>query len=227
MVNPPVYVLLTTYNRTSTALKTIQAIKENLKYDNYGFMISDDGSEDPDHISQLLEEIHGFVPCYLYNGERKGVGHGMNYCMQYLWALGVNHIMMVEDDWLLTKPLYLQAYVNLLSNYPDIGMIRFGYLSAGLSGNLISAENKLWWKFSKNDYQYIYTGHASIRHKRLHDFCGLFSEGLSPGQNELDFCAKYNSTVNAPAIVWDAEYGMFGPFDHIGGTSLADITPEQ
>lgn len=231
---PAVYVLITTYHdsrfpRNETALRTIQAVKKNLRYENYGFYISDDGSTDPAHVESLVAEASENKPYYLYNGQRRGVGHGMNYCMRHLFSMGVELVMILEDDWELTRPLDLNPYVNLLMNNDYIGMIRMGYMSAGLSAEMISAEGHLWWKFYRGNYQYTYAGHASLRHRRLHDAVGLFSEPadriLSPGQNELDFCYKYNTALTAPSIVWPAEYGQWGPFAHIGSVSLADVIP--
>lgn len=222
MTIPPIWVLLTTYQRTDIALQTIRGIKKNLQYANIGWVITDD-STGGDHLQRLKDEIGTTYSMVTYDNEKHlGVGHNMNHGLRKIWEMGADLTLVLEDDWLLEKPFDPTNAVNLLMNNADIGMVRWGYLSAGLNADVISRENHLWLKFNANNYQYIYAGHASLRHKRLHQSAGMFTEGLRPGANELDFCGKYNSKPN-PAIVWDMDYGHIGPFAHIGSESLADV----
>ena len=100
-----------------------------------------------------------------------------------------------------------------------------GYLSSELVGDTFSAENKLWLRLHQGP-QYAYAGHANLRHRRLHDSVGMFTEGLTPGENELNFCGRYNAAKNPPSIVWDMDYNRWGIFHHIGQVSLADNRPE-
>lgn len=218
----PIWILLTTYKRTEIAIKTIRGIKENFLWGNIGWIVTDDGTGG-DHLSTLVNEIGGSYAVASYDGARKGVGHNMNWGLRKIWEMGAELTLMLEDDWYLDKPFDPTPHVNLLMNNPDAGMIRFGYLSEGLLADVVSKENRLWLKFRQNGYQYIYAGHASLRHKRFHQKVDMFSEGLAPGWNELDFCDKYNKTPHAPSIYWDLTYGNIGPFHHIGSESLADV----
>lgn len=223
---PAIWILLTTYKRTDLARRTIRGVLDNLIYPKpkVGFFVADDGSGD-DHLFQVCAEIGPDYYVQIYNGKRRGVGHNMNVGLAWIWQYSPLAFVL-EDDWQLTRPLEIEPYVHLLINHAEIGMVRMGYLSAGLQGDIVSEEGKLWLKFRPNGYQYIYAGHASLRHKRLHDSVGMFSEGLAPGVNELDFCSKYNAQAHAPAIVWCMDYPHIGPFAHIGGQSLKDIQPE-
>lgn len=217
----PVWIILTTYQRTETAVRTIQGVKQNLLYPNIGWIITDDGTGG-DHLTRLRDEIGGSYTVHTYDGKRKGVGHNMNYALHLTWELGGSLNLVLEDDWYCHQPFDLEPSVRLLMNHPEVGMIRYGYLSAGLQGALVSEEDRLWWVFDLNNYQYIYAGHASLRHRRLHSSVGMFTEGLRPGQNELDFCGRYNLAYKPPRIAWPADYGNIGPFHHIGAVSLAD-----
>jgi len=221
----PIYVLLTTYNRLECARKTIQGVKENVGWSNIGWVITDDGSGG-DYLQQLKDEIGPSYSIHTYDGKRKGVGHNMNYGLKLIFnELSAELVLLLEDDWYIQKPLDFTPYVNLLKNSDRFGMIRFGYLSAGLQATLIAEENKLWWQFKKTDYQYTFAGHASLRHKRFFDVYGYYEEGLKPGMTELDMCGKFNAK-EGPAIVWDADFPHMGPFAHIGSESLADVEPE-
>lgn len=219
----PIWILLTTYTRTDIAIKTIRGIKDNFQYSNIGWCITDD-STGGEHIQKLKNEIGGSYSIVVYDNEKHlGVGHNMNWGLRKIWEMGADLVLRLEDDWLLEKPFDPTSCVNLLMNNADMGMIRLGYLSYGLQADLISREDRLWWAFRNTGYTYTYAGHAALVHKRFHQAVGMYSEGLRPGDNELDFCAKFNATVNAPKIVWPADYGNIGPFIHIGAESLADI----
>lgn len=220
---PPVWIILTTYKRTELALKVIGALKRNLIWENIGWFIADDGSTDVD-IGRMVKAIGQANAVEFYKSDRKGVGHNMNHAMRTIFNYGAELFMMMEDDWELMRPLDLSFYVNLLQNHEDVCMVRLGYLSVGLSGTTEAMDNHLWWRLHKNGYQYVFSGHACLRHKRMVEAYGFYSEGLSPGQNELDYCAKFNSK-EGPDIVWDADFGRTGPFAHIGADSLANITP--
>jgi hypothetical protein len=206
-------------------LRTVRGIKENLRWPNLGFILVDDGSGQ-EYVDRVVEEIGVTNHLWVYQSNHKGVGHNMNVGLQHIFDLGGELLMLLEDDWELTTPLDLTPYVNVVLNN-DVGLIRMGYLNVGLRAELVSHENMLWWQLERKPevQQYTYTGHAGLRHKRLFDRVGMFSEGLSPGQNELDYCSKYNYAQNPPAILWPAEWGVWGKFEHIGGDSLSSIVP--
>ena len=222
---PAVYCLITTYNRLEMCLRTVRGIKENLRWSNLGFVLVDDGSGQ-EYVDRVVKEIGATNHLWVYQSNHKGVGHNMNVGLQHIFDLGGELVLLLEDDWELTTPLDLTPYVNLLINHEDIGYVRMGYLSVGLRGELISRENLLWFDIERNpNNQYNYVGHAGLRHKRLYDSLGKFSEGLSPGENELDYGSKYNYATSAPKIVWPAEWGVWGKFGHIGGVSLSGVKP--
>lgn len=219
---PPVWVLITTYKRLDTAIKTIQGVKENFLWPNLGFFLSDDGTGG-DHIQRLRDEIGGTYAIETYDSNRKGVGHGMNVSFRRIWEMGADLVLRLEDDWFCDKPFDPTSCINLLMNNADMGMVRLGYLSYGLQAELISREEVLWWEFKNTGYTYTFAGHAALVHKRFHQHVGMYAEGLRPGDNELDFCARFNAKPHAPKIVWPADYGHIGPFKHIGSNSLADV----
>jgi len=149
----------------------------------------------------------------------------MNWALHKVFdELNGSLILMMEDDWYLEKPLDVEPYTKVLLNNPNAGMIRFGYAAAGLSGELVSEENRLLWKIVRNNYTYRFVGHPSLRHKRFHEVYGYYSENLSPGQTELNMCGKVNA-VSGPDVYIPYEFNQWGAFAHIGSESLADISP--
>lgn len=218
---PLVIVLIITYERTELALRTIRAIKEKLIYPNLGWHIADDGSSQ-EHLDALFEAIGERVPTT--SAERKGVGKSMNLGMKECLARG-SYILWLEDDWELMRELHLYPLVQLLGQRQDVGMVRLGYISPGLSGDLISHAGQLWWKLNKTSYQYTFSGHASLRHAKFCRDYGDYKEGLTPGQTELWMCDHFNAT-EGPTVAIPVEGGAWGYFGHIGGKSLNDTKPE-
>ena len=222
---PEIWILLTTYNREEYALRTIQALKQNFIYPNVGFFISDDGSPSG-HVERLVHEIGTEYQIRVYNSSRRGVGHGMNHCLRQIFEFA-DLVLMMEDDWILEKPLEVEPYMRLLRDHPEYGLVRFGYLAAGLLGYLVSEEGKLFWRLESNGETYRYSGHPSLRHKRFHEQYGYYDEGLAPGWTELSMCGRVNQNPSGPHLVYPADCGAWGFFGHIGGDSLKDTQPER
>lgn len=220
----PLSVLIVTYERTEVAVRTIQALKHKLDIDPalLFFHIADDGSSGS-HIKTLLDEIHTFCPnkVGLTISHRAGVGVNMNMGQQACFAI-TDNILWLEDDWELTQHIDPQLFIDTLKN-PEIGMIRLGYLSPGITGELVSYSNRLWWKLDKGP-TYTFTGHASFRNKRFFEAYGKYQHGLTPGETELYMCGVFNNTPGPDILIpaWTGEWGLFA---HIGTNSLKDVKP--
>lgn len=217
---PLVKVLLITYKRTDLACRTIQGVKQYVKYPSLSWHIADDGSP-PEHIAALKQAIGEDVPTT--NAERKGVGRSMNLGMREC-LLHAEFILWLEDDWEICEEFNLEPCVQAMIERTHIGMARLGYLSPGLEAELISAAGHLFWRLKKGP-TYTFTGHASLRHKRFCEAYGPYQEGLAPGETELYMCGTVNNKPGPDVVVpsWIGEWGVFG---HIGGESLNNVKPE-
>ncbi len=218
---PLVVIMLITYMRTDLAVRTVKGVKEKLAYPNLGWHIADDGST-KEHIEALFEAIGQPVP--VTNANRKGVGRSMNLGMRECLLRG-SYILWLEDDWELVRPLELWPCVQLLGQVEDIGMVRLGYISPGLRGQLISHADRLWWKLEKTGFHYVFAGHASLRHAKFVAAYGNYREGLTPGETELYMCSQFNDTPG-PTVALPCDGGAWGYFAHIGGESLNNVRPE-
>lgn len=220
MIDPVVTILMTTYLRTGCAIKTIQGLKQNLLWPQINWWISDDGSP-REHTQAIVNEIGPSYNIQLFNSERRGVGFGMNYCLRKIYEK-TSLVFLTEDDWFLDKPLDLRPYVNLLTNHPEYGLVRFGYMCADLLLYVISEENKLLYRVEPNLQTYRYVGHPKLVASRFFEYYGWFDEGIPPGLTELAMCGRVNSKQPGPHIVIPADYSCYGAFSHLGSTSLAD-----
>ena len=217
---PLVMCLLVTYKRTELALRTIRGVQQNIDYPSLDWVIADDGSP-AGHVEALVAAIGHEVS--VFNAARKGVGVSMNEGAR-LCLEKADYILWLEDDWEITKPFDLRPCVQFLGLREDVGMVRLGYISPGISATLIAAAGQLWWKLEKGE-TYTFTGHAALRHRRFIDAYLPYQEGISPGETELYMCGKFNNTVG-PTVAVPAWTGIWGVFGHIGGESLNNVRPE-
>ena len=225
-MNSTIYVILTTYKRQELAVKTIKGVVDWARYsDGIHWIVCDDGSGD-DYMSPLFEAIGGRL-AGVVEGNRHGVGYMMNRAIEQVQALGGQLMFFLEDDWELRTEHDFSLDASILLNDHSVGMVRYGYLSPGLNATLVANSNKLYWKVEPNGYQYRFTGHPSLRHIRFHQAYGMYAEGLTPGQTELDFCARVNAGRVYDPCIYITAYQPYGIFHHIGAESLGNIEPER
>lgn len=225
---PEVSIVITTYLRTQEALATIKALQENLYYVGaWHWVVSDDGSP-PEHREAIKEALPPSADIIDVN--RAGVGQSKNA------ALGVafNHspyVLLLEDDWQLVQRLDLHPHVAVLRDNDKVGMVRFGYLGGGMIAQLddLNGPCTPYWILKHGSGVYIYSGQVSLRHQRFYKATGMHRTGISPGEEELDMCIRFNAVENAPLIVWPACFPTAqgcGPFRHIGDNSLNSVAVE-
>lgn len=211
--HPDIIINFITYNRLHDALRTIQSVKEFLVWPNIGWHIADDGS--PDGYVEALKTAIG--PTYEVtvtnaqpdrekDGSRQQVGKNMNLGATKAFDRG-DFVLWLEDDWELRAPLDLGPMVELLTDCPEIGMVRMGYLHLNLEAEIMGAAGQLWWRFKRAGHHYTFAGHPSLRHKRFYEFYGCYTEGLSIGATEDQFCGGFEDKADGPDVVWPAWLG--------------------
>jgi len=219
---PTVAVLLITYKRTDLALRTIRGVKANLGYENLTWHIADDGSPNG-HIGALTAELPEGTT--VSNSSRAGVAASMNLgakkCMER-----ADFVLWLEDDWELARPYDLRPAVQMLQERGDVGMVRLGYISPGIEGQIITSAGRLWWKLRKGSDTYVFSGHAALRHRRFIEAYQPYQEGLTPGETELWMCGTF-AKKQGPDIVLPMDTGQWGAFGHIGGESLNGVKPGE
>ena len=217
MTNPITIILITagtTPERTEYAVRTIRAAKRYLVYNpGLQWFIADDGSK-PDHIDAIRNEISDCYAVGLWS-EHNSYGRSCNEAIHKTRECG-ELMFFLEDDWELLYPLDLWPYADLLHEDTSVGMVRLGYLNAGVKGETFGHLGSLYWRLSCES-PYIFTGHPSLRHMRFHDHAGEYTERLQPGETELAMAWKYKTSPDPrPSIVWPCMMGQNGYFAHIG-----------
>jgi len=228
-----VNIIITTYNRLEICKQTIRGLKENLIYENLAWIIADDGSPDG-YVDELVKEIGSDHCVQTTNAGRRGVGYSKNLALRKAFEESPI-VLLLEDDWLLRQKLDISAHADLLMSNPNVGMIRYGWLSsdtltADLVGDRSGYGSQCYWRLKKDSGQYVYSGQVSLRHQRLYTYLGYHHEGINAGLEELDMCGRYNTAENPPEILWPANLAcnyQTSCFIDIGaGYSLNTLEPE-
>lgn len=236
-----VYIVMTTYDRgdgvrTKVATESAESIAKNLSYPNLHWIISDDGTtQHAAHVGSIKDGILRHtpdVPIDVVNVERRGVGASKNTSLRKVFE-ETPIVLLTEDDWVLTKPLELLPYVQLLLDHATVGMVRLGYLGGEMSAKLTAYSGITFWELIQNSGLYVYSGQISLRHQRFYDVVGFHNEALSAGEEELDMCHRYNALnegKSAPFIIWptwNCSLLNCGIFVNNGlSSSLNNILPE-
>jgi len=210
---PPIVVLIVTYRRLALALATVRSIKEKLVYPNYGFHIADDGSGQ-EYIERLLQEIGPTYGVTISDAGRGGVGKSMNMGIAACLSRA-DYWLHLEDDWVLPTPLNLGPCVKLLDTDQTVGMVRLGRYSEGVKATTRGVVGQAWWHLEKGSGFFVFSGNPSLRHRRFHQAYGNYAEGLKPGETEVSYCWRFNTTPG-PGIVWPAFMSDADAFHHIG-----------
>lgn len=213
-MSEPLTVILLTYERTEYAVQTVKSSVQFLRYPDIRWFVCDDGSR-PEHIDTIAQTLYDYGANYIGTySEKHSYGRSANVGIQK--ALEQGQLMLfLEDDWTLSQPLDLWVHAALLMENPDVGMVRLGYLNAGVEGETFGFRDRLYWKLKRSTTPHNFTGHPSLRHWRFHEHHGMYPERLQPGETELGMGWQYY-TSSGPDIVWPAEFGMYGPYGHIG-----------
>jgi glycosyltransferase involved in cell wall biosynthesis len=230
-----IYVVMTTWNRTELAKKCLSSMRDNLVYENLHWHIADDGSREG-HVEELMSVLSPY-PVTFTDAKRGGVGRSKNLALQYIYNINPNAItLLTEDDWFLDMPKFdLSLYADLLISNPKVGLIRLGYLSHGLSADLVGDVEgygqMCYWRIKPNSDQYAYSGQISLRSPKWYQTIGYHKEGVNAGQEELDMCGRFNNYPNPPEILWPANllpHFQMGPFKNIGmDSSTNSVEPEK
>lgn len=216
----PIVIVLLTYDtagaRSEYALRTIAAVRANLRYPDLLWYVADGGSSEA-HRAAVKRALEGeqVIGGHSYPHVETSYGRDANMA----WEVAHAHARLtlwLEDDWELQRELDLRPFADMILNNDDVGMVRLGYLQEGMRGTTWGWGGHLYWQLERDSPSaYVFTGHPALRHQRLRDAYGAYEEGLKPGETELSYAWQFRSG-HGPGIVYPVELGAYGPFGHIG-----------
>lgn len=220
---PPVVVILLTYQRTAYALRTIAAMLENWRYDNTLWYVADDGSDAAHHdaVMDALKDTR------LIGGHNERISYGTN--ANKAWHVAHDHAdltLWLEDDWELRAPFDPSRYVHLLQNNYDVGMVRLAHLPINLNARTCGYSGDIFLRIASGQ-QYMFSGNPSIRHRRAREAWGAYPERLWPGDTELAYDFQIQNSGPGPSIIWPVALGEWGAFGHFGNEKSYKMPGEE
>ena len=216
---PRVAIVLVTSHRLSYAIRTVQALCDNLQYSaQLAWYVGVDG-DDQEHLQTLLDllskneqDIFGHHAIDFVPGERlPGKSWNMAWTAAHDWS---DVVLWMENDFVLTRPLNIDAYVRLLMENEKVGMVRLGLLPINLNMTSMGFNGIMYLQMWRN-MQYGYSGNPHLKHRRFADAYGPYNEAIEPGETEVEFDARFRTT-SGPEIWWPPALGDYGAFGHIG-----------
>ena len=218
---PKLAAVLLTYNRETYALATIRSLYKHVTPKPH-MHIADDGSP-VGYVTKLgvaakkagAPDISGTITV---RPDASSYGHNFNLATQVTHSLA-DYLLMLEDDWELTRPLDLGALIEDMEAVPQINCIRLGYLSwtQQLGGVLVDAPNGKYLMLDPSSPEpHVFAGHPRLERVSFQRDVGPWPEGLLPGQTEF---AVTHMPAARQGIAWplglDGREG-YGYFAHIG-----------
>lgn len=140
MKNPMISVIMGVYNCENTVADAIKSILHQT-YQNFEFIICDDGSTDSTHdIVAQYEKNYSNKIVFIQNDRNRGLNYTLNHCLEY--AKGKYVARMDGDD--KSLPFRFEKEINFLDSHPEISILGAGWYAFD--------DNGIWGKRSFKKY---------------------------------------------------------------------------
>lgn len=214
---PTVTILIITWNRPVEIRRTIMALRNNLCYPGpLAWHIADDKS--PAGYLPAVKADFLDLNFTTTQTDRKGWGANVNLALR---TIKTDYVFSCEDDYVAIRKINLAQGVELMELCQSVGLVRYDGLSGhvGLTLRLQEAKkfdalNYLMIVKDKSSHLNVYSHRPHLKHRRFHDFYGLYPENLSLGECESGFAHRVKSK-NGPSLAILSD-GIPRAFDHIG-----------
>jgi glycosyltransferase involved in cell wall biosynthesis len=218
---PDVTILICTFNRPVEIVRTVEALKTNLSYSGALHWLVCDDSSPSGYVaklkkSKLFKDLGvEFVSTDGNSGWAANVNNGLAH-------VGTDYVLFLEDDKELHAPLNLDVMVALMEVHNDIGLVRI----KGTAGDHVvlhqfEADISAWMPEFRHGYGvqgnltylqldsgspslWLYSNGMHLKHRRFHQFYGLYPTGLRLGATEEAMAHIVKNGMKqpgAPAIV--------------------------
>lgn len=210
----PIVIVFLTKERTDYALRTLQSTRAKLRYPDLRWYIADGGSSDY-HFDAVRAALDGEHIIGWHRDPPTSYGRDANIAWEAAHK-DSNLTLWLEDDWELLQEFNLRPYADAVRDNAEVGMIRLGYIQAGMRGETRGYNGHLYWLLDRDSPDaHVFAGHPSLRHWRFREAYGPYEEGLPPGVTEISYAWQFRQGMG-PGILWPCELGPYGVFGHIG-----------
>ncbi len=186
--HPLISICVISYQRSGYLYRTLKCLREHTKYPNIELIVSDDGSEDTDKITEVckLNQVDN-----LLLNPHKGFGDNCNTGMK---AANGEYILFVEGDWELLPHCgdYIQECLAAFGRHETLGMIRLQHWRDTDIDRIFTTDKLPILTLKPAGMIYVYTSSPHIKRKSFHEEVGYFEEGRSAGDCETILAERFN-----------------------------------
>lgn len=217
---PDVTLQICTYNRPEEIARTVLALREGLVYSGrLHWLVCDDASPGK-YLDKLKRSaaFKGLDATFVTIGQNSGWAKNVNNGLRQIKS---DYIFFLEDDYVVTGHLDLDAGLALLLTKPHIGMLRYrgtagdhlvlhqmeadvsAYLPDYREGTGVAGKLTYCLLDSGSPTVWLYSNGPHLKHARFHDFYGFYPEGLRLGETEEKFAHTVKDGMKkagAPAL---------------------------
>ncbi len=198
---PLISICIPTHNRSDYLKEAIKVVLSQ-KYENYEIVIVDDGSTD--NTKEVVESFNSKKIKYIYK-KNSGAPDTRNRCID---EANGDFILWLDDDDLLAENS-INAYVQLLHNYPDADIIYGELKSFGKSDYHYKYQD--WYKNNSGMIEFLFTGSpiphgGTLIRKRVYEEIGNYDISFRRAHDyqfwsRVALAGKYNCKY-LPEIVY-------------------------
>lgn len=229
---PPVAIMLFTYRRFSTAVRTLGALRTHLSYSGRVHVhIADDGSPPlldgtPHGEALMLEAAKWAASVSRTDSEQHGYGASYNRATQVTHEIA-EILLPLEDDWELQRPLHLDPLVETLLGKYEVACIRMGYVgyTQELRGRFIPTPAGQMLLFDPlSPEPHVFAGHARLETRQFERSVGAWPEMVPAGATEFEVSHR---EAARRGVAWplDVIKPSEGLFAHIGAEAYNTHQP--
>ena len=226
MTWPSISIIVVTFDRAAEIRRTLVALRMHLHYEGkLLWHIADDNSPGT-YVYDLLQDFPELNLAYSITN-RGGWGRNVNTALR---QIETDFVYVNEDDYLAVADLDLAQGVQLMQLRPQVGLVRYDGLSGHIGQSLRLCEAL---PHSQLDYlviepeltygHFTYSHRPHLKHRRFHEFYGMYAEGLPLADTEVEFGKRVKRMPGGPQIAILSD-GIPRAFEHIGesrqGTEL-------
>jgi glycosyltransferase involved in cell wall biosynthesis len=215
---PSISIIVVTFDRAAEIRRTLMALRTHLHYEGkLSWHLADDGSPGL-YIYNLLKDFPELNFTYTITS-RGGWGVNVNTALRQIDS---DYVFICEDDYLAVAPLDLTQGIRLMQLRPEIGLVRYDGLCGHVGQSLRLCEAL---PFCELDYlvieprltqhHFTYSHRPHLKHRRFHQYYGLYAEGLPLAHTEVEFAKRVMRMADGPQIAILSD-GIPRAFEHIG-----------
>lgn len=233
---PNVTVLIITYNRRAELKQTLKALYNYLYYDGIiRYLIADDctgGTYRDDVLSDVGAARMSEETKFISTPHNSGWAGNFNHAYSHVTD---DFVLLIEDDYIATENIDISPYVALMLAHTGIGLVRLDgiaghkavchvnetdigdYLPHYRQGASMPGKLNYFLLDNSSRETWLYSNRVHLKHRRFHDFYGMYPEGLRLGHTEESYAHHVKDMMlleNAPAIAVPLDATSY--FDHIG-----------